>query len=267
MTNQSGETCYAYWKIIYEGISENFVRDNYKLEIASIKTKSNSVYQRKASENLQEEAKHNFAKGKKINSFTYKRKKLSLVVHDTPLIQKKEKEENVFYVPLAFYIQTKYPCSEPAELLLESLVRLMYSSPSFYKTETNNSIFKYGNVLLYILFLTHLVLPPPMSQLSICFPENEVVFAEGKLTELPYENDTSVSQLFCLLNSDIVILIWTALLLDARTIILVDDPNIIFHIIKGIQQLLFPFCWVFSAGITLSIKPLTNITPYFYGNL
>ena len=55
------------------------------------------------------------------------------------------------------------------------------------------------------------------------------------------------------------------MLLDIRVIILAQDINSCFFIIKGLNQLMFPMKWQYSKGVASSLSLLYQPQPYFYG--
>eukprot|EP01022_Parablepharisma_sp_SALTPOND_P014794 TRINITY_DN2054_c0_g1_i1.p1 TRINITY_DN2054_c0_g1~~TRINITY_DN2054_c0_g1_i1.p1 ORF type:complete len:1010 (-),score=84.61 TRINITY_DN2054_c0_g1_i1:4599-7628(-) len=170
-----------------------------------------------------------------------------------------------YYVPLALCIKTKTSDHEFAEQLLLALINLLYTDPNAYRIDLQNLIYSYSEFLSHTMLLTHITSPPPLTQYTLALGTTEVAYTEGSLAELPCENDISVAHLFSLLDSDCVIALWTALLLDIRIIVYTPNINECFFIIKALNQLMFPFKWHHSKGIAPSLSLLFQPPPYCYG--
>ena len=68
-----------------------------------------------------------------------------------------------------------------------------------------------------------------------------------------------------MVESDYIVLLWTALLLDKRVIVYTADANFFFYVAKALTLLLFPLTWPFSKGIAPNLELLATPTPYFFG--
>lgn len=180
-----------------------------------------------------------------------------------PLV--KQFVHHTVFVPLAVCIKTKNQYHGPAEQLLSSLIQLLYTEVDTYKTQVQNCIYRYAEFVSHTILLTHIVSPPPMTQYVIEIGGNKVVYTEGMIGDFPCESDVSVAQLFSIVNPIEVISIWTAMLLDIRVLVYTTNVNYFFFIIKGINQLMFPFCWHHSKGIIPSLLLLCQPPPYCYG--
>jgi len=172
-----------------------------------------------------------------------------------------------YYVPLALCIKTKCPANDFTEQLLLNLINLLYTDPNTYRTDTQNLIYSYSELLSHIMQLSHITCPPPLTQYSISLGQSEISYAEGPISELPTDSDISVAQLFSQVDCDLVITLWTAFLLDIRVIIYTNSINEYFFIMKGLDQLMFPLRWHNSKGIAPMASLLLQPPACCYGLL
>jgi len=203
-------------------------------------------------------------RGSQQSKLNMKARELSNTQEEYKYADKQIKHKK-YYVPLAICIKTKHSSHTSAEQLLLALVQLLYTEPNLYNNDLHNLIYSYSEFLSHITMLTHIISPPPLTQYKITIGTTDVMYAEGTLTELPSENDISVAQLFSLLRPDCIITMWITLLLDNRVVLYISDINDYFFIIKGLNQLMFPFKWHFSKGILPDVSLLFQPVPYIYG--
>ena len=349
ITNSMGETIYAYWKIVYEEITEEFLYGTYDIKNVQLTKKGRqsrkvsidsdkseefavdsspkilkhsgelelpSTSQRKWSKQSGENNEKNEASTRKpasglaltSMSFTpasvnaglsnfvdqlgqklprkYSKKTLCLDEMDiagsvfkkaTQKARKKshnyshkEGKESILlkhsmFVPIAVCIKTANPYSEQAEQVLDSLIALLYNNEGSYMTELHNSIYSFAEFCSHILSLTQITSPPPFTELVIPLINREVTYYEGLIGNIPCEGDFSFAQLFSLVETDYIITLWTALLLEKDIIIYTSSANLYFFIVKPLTQLLFPLCWQFTKGIIPNLDLLSSPTPYCFG--
>jgi len=310
-TNHEGSTCYVYWKIIYEEITEEFLYENYDIKKAKINEPQSPMRNMSyvnpkpnidpfkgslSKQNPGESSYRNLhlapnpepgtSPTKKflheiscfdeldILSNTYlsrskrvrRRTESSQEVSETHSILLRS--SNV-YAPVAICIKTKIPLYEESVKLLEQLIGILYnkSQQNIYEKEEQRKIYAFAELSTYILLLTHLPIPPPISEFAIYFSETAICFRESPLNCLPCEGDPSVAQLFSLLSIDYIVDIWNAFILEYKIIIYTSKPVYFFYIAKAMEQLLFPFTWAFSKGVTPILGVLEHINPYFLGIL
>jgi hypothetical protein len=170
-----------------------------------------------------------------------------------------------YFVPVALCIKTKNPSYNSADQLLLALIDILYVNQNLYIHDTENLIYSYSEFVSHVLMLTHIISPPPITNYEIDVGLNDVYYTEGGLTEFISENDTIPMQLFSLLSIESVITMWTALLLDMRVILYVENTNDYFFLIKGLNQLMFPLRWEYSKGILPEPSLLLQPVPYVYG--
>ena len=172
-----------------------------------------------------------------------------------------------YYVPVALCIKTKSAAGNFYEALLNSLIELLYKGVNNYASSLHNVIYSYAEFISHIISLTHIINPPPATLYKIQIGLKKLTYLEGPISQLPYEDDTSVAQLFCILDSKSILEVLGALLLDLRVILCAKNINSCFFLIKGFNQLMFPLKWQYSKGVTLSNTLLYQPYPYFYGIL
>ena len=170
-------------------------------------------------------------------------------------------------VPIIVCIKTYNFYTEQAAELLECIISILKSKQKHYMVDLYNIIYSYAEFCSYILSLCQLRNPPPFSELIIPIANKSIKYYEGLLCDFPCEDDESISQLFSLLPTNIIISIWTALLIEKRIVIYTSNPNIYFYATKAIIDLLFPLEWLFSKGIISNAVFLTTPIPYCYGML
>ncbi len=172
-----------------------------------------------------------------------------------------------YFVPLAVCVKTKNQNHESAEQLLTALLSLLSTESNNYKLNIQNLIYSYSEFVSHAMLLTHMISPPPMTQYSLWVGPNEVQFSEGLIGELPGEGDTSVAQLFSIVDADFIIPLWTAMLLDIRVIVYTSDVNEYFFVVKALSQLMFPFKWHHSKGVIPLLYFLLQPPPYCFGKV
>lgn len=172
------------------------------------------------------------------------------------------------YVPLAVAIKTQCMSYEPAEELLNALINLLFSNDPQVSNASHRTMYTFAKVAVYIILLTHIIMPPPMSELTISFGSHQgVTFTEGLIGQMPCENDPAVAQALSMVSVDKLIALWCAKLLDIRVIVYTSDADAFFFLCKAVEQLMFPFPWLFSTGVVPNLDLLTNPTPFFYCNV
>eukprot|EP00826_Nyctotherus_ovalis_P042084 TRINITY_DN4295_c0_g1_i27.p1 TRINITY_DN4295_c0_g1~~TRINITY_DN4295_c0_g1_i27.p1 ORF type:complete len:874 (-),score=224.88 TRINITY_DN4295_c0_g1_i27:422-3043(-) len=169
-----------------------------------------------------------------------------------------------YYVPIAVCIETSFEFFEEMENLLVSLIKPLRNREIMYQLRKNNRVYKFAEFAYYIALLTHLNRPPPFSKLTIDFHGSSVVLHEDELNDFPVLDEPSVVQLYSYLGLDNILDLWTTFLTEEPTIVHTDDPEVIFYIVKGIEQLIFPLTWTFSKGITCNVDSLRCPQPFFY---
>lgn len=174
-------------------------------------------------------------------------------------------ENDSYYAPLAICLKTKNLTNNAYEKLLIALLKILCTESSIYSSDLQNLMYSYSEFLSHIIFLTHMVGPPPGTSYMLQLGLSEVPFTEDPLSRLPCENDSCVAQLFSILTDDHILILFRYLLLDVRVILYTKEPNSCYFIIKGLNQLMFPFSWQFSKGIAPNLSLLTQPHPYFYG--
>jgi len=169
-----------------------------------------------------------------------------------------------YYVPIAVCIETSFGNYDEVENLLANFIKLLQSKGNVCQHNDHNRIYSFGKFAYHIALLTHLNTPPPYSRLIIDFHHSSAVLYEGKLNEFPFPGEPSIAQLYSHLGITNIIELWVTFLTQERTIVYTDNPEIIFYIIKGIEQLLFPLSWPFPKGIAFDLKILRHPQPYFF---
>ena len=349
LTNNMGETIYAYWKVMYEEISEEFLYDSYQIQNVKLEQKGQSRKVSMESERsfggevrvgrgschikptkgggstttahewIKNDAglgmiansgtnqinEDNAGRAKKVAvSFTpmsllanakdagmlsrkksgkfcfdemdlvgtaYKRttrragKKGSL--HDDEGIPTVRPLKHSVFVPIAVCIKTANPYSDQAETLLDSIIATLYRNERNYVNELHNTIYSFSEFCSHVLTLTHVTTPPPFTELIVPVCDKEIVYYEGLISNLPCEGDMSVAQLFSLVYTDYIIMLWAALLLEKDVIIYTSNPNLYFYIVKTLIHLMFPLQWQFAKGIIPNLDLLSSPTPYCFGIL
>lgn len=172
-----------------------------------------------------------------------------------------------YYAPVVLCMKTKSSAGNFYESLLKALTEQLRSDSSRYTASLRNVAYSYSEFVSLIISLTHIVNPPPATLYTLEVGNTKLTYVEGPVSQLSYEDDTSVAQLFCVLDSKSVIAVFGALLLDLRVILCAQDVNSCFFLIKGLNQLMFPLKWQYSKGVTLSPVLLYQPYPYFYGIL
>lgn len=299
ITNLKGETIYAYWKIIYEELTEEFLYDTY--ELRNVKLLQGEVKKTPMAitsftpmvsnplltqfnvnaEIFQEQpVKQAGSQWRKIYCFdemdiadTSFRKTMMKAKKKSGVGDSSEKS-NIFaevkrslFAPVAVCIKTKNMYNEQAESLLEALISVLYRNEGSYINDLHNMIYSFAEFSSHIMALTKIICPPPLSELSISLGDKNISYYEGLIGGFPGEMDCAVAQLFSLVKVDFVILLWTAILLEQRIIIYTPDANMYFFIVKALSQLIFPFTWAFSKGIAPNLDLLTTPFPFCFGKL
>jgi len=116
----------------------------------------------------------------------------------------------------------------------------------------------------YVLTLTYTILSP-LSKLIIPIPSeaNYVTFPENFLNGFPCDGDISIYYLFSLMPIDVIVKLWSCLLLDFTIVIYTSDPNIYFYIAKALMELLFPLDYQYRIGLIYDLKVLKEVSPCF----
>ncbi len=330
LTNELGDTLYAYWKIVYEELTEEFLYKDYDIKNVKlalkgrsskdISAKSNGVSESESVTSKMRNTKKGIIGGTRqprarlaassknlpwaglshaqpppastptraqhgqqpsfdemdLTSTALRRvtRRLSRnrvvppTSDDTARTRPSGgKETRRFFVPVAICVKTKHQATEQAERVLEALIGRLHYNSGGYISDIHNRIYSFAEFAFHILQLTQLTSPPPLTQLSISLQDTEISYYEPGVGELPCDTDTLVAQLFTILDSDAVITLWTALILDVRIVVYTSDANLFFFLAKPLTQLMFPFSWAFLKGITPSIELLSTPTPYFFGTL
>ena len=291
MTNKSGITFYIYRMILYEEITKEFLIHNQPF------IKEEAEKNDDDDNNIKEEVKKKLAEDqvriKRLNkSFNYShtnipKRRFSEPLKNILVSEYKDSSDNAntaifnepnennlkqlieettkYYVPIAICIKTKNLINNSYEKLLIALARILCTEVNKYSCELHNQIYTYSEFFSHIIFLTHMISPPPATNYILQLGLTEVIFSEGPISTLPCEGDACVAQLFSILNDDFILTIFKALLLDLRVILCSKEVNSCFFIIKALTQLMFPFRWQFSKGIAPHLSLLTQPHPYFYG--
>lgn len=170
-----------------------------------------------------------------------------------------------YFVPVALCVKTKNSSYSSADKLLLALIYLLYTNQNLYRNDIQNLIYSYSEFMSEVMLLTHIISPPPMTEYEVDVGVAKVDYAEGSLTEFRVQDDSTQMQLFALLSVECVVTMWTALLLDMRVILYVENTNDYFFAIKGLSQLMFPLRWQYSKGIAPEPSLLLQPVPYVYG--
>jgi len=298
--NPKGESSYVYCKVIYEPITEGLLYEDYEIRNVDLQEKdcSRKISANSASilrydlqninKNFQclpgtEKDKDERKVKKEAVSFrsilrSASEKSMTFSYNDMDPLESKRPVRNyprhindlstqIYYVPIAVCIETRIPYVDQASNLLNALISVIFKNDKNYMNDIQNLIFSYAEFCSHLLTLTHITVPPPLTNLSIPIANTEIFLQESWISEFPSKGDISIGHLFFFMSIDHVIMIWSLFLLEKNIIFHVSEPNVFFHVTKAFTELMFPLTWVFPKGLVSNPELLNVPTPYCFGVL
>jgi hypothetical protein len=167
-------------------------------------------------------------------------------------------ECNYIYAPVIVSIATTNPHIHQVNELSDFLISLL-------KEGMNNSSVEWLKTFrAHVLTLTYTILPP-LSQLLIptSTEHKNIVLSQGLFNTFPCDGDISIYYLFLLMPIDIIVKLWSYLLLDFTIVIYTSDPNIYFYVAKAFMELLFPLDYQCRIGLIDDLRVLKEESSCF----
>jgi len=267
--NSRGETMYAYWKILYEKISEESLYNDYNLKNLNLEEKGrtkDSIDQNRSGVSN----KRRLTVCCQVEEED-KSERLMPCFDDMDIFSSKYRRLNKkgssfsecnFYVPIAICIKTYNPHIEQADNILESVVSFLFSKGI---KSIQHLVFSYAIFSSAILKLSTIITPPPFTKVIVQLFNRQLTYSQGSIATPNFDGDLSIINLFLLLKIKQVIILWTALLLEKKVVIYTRQSNTYFYITKALTHLIFPLEWQHAKGIISQLELLATPIPYCFG--
>ena len=99
----------------------------------------------------------------------------------------------------------------------------------------------YADLITHIAFLRTIPAPVFNSEVNILFMEEVFHFKENKFNQLPHKNKECIDKLIDCLDFNTILMCIKALLFDRTLIVFSQEISLLFNIVEGLKQLMFPF--------------------------
>ena len=108
-------------------------------------------------------------------------------------------------------------------------------------------IMAFSELVANIAYLRTIPAPVFNSEINLSFMGTLINIRENSFTELPHKNSNSIKMLFDLFDFASIIKCVKALVFDYSMVVFADieSQSLLFQVIEGIKQLMFPFTFDF----------------------
>jgi hypothetical protein len=138
--------------------------------------------------------------------------------------------QRYYWVPVALVIQTKVEFHDAFKLILKAI----YES---FKIDT----IAFAEVIAHIALLRTIPAPVFNSEVNLLFFDTFINIKENSFNELPHKNQNSIKILIEVLDFRTILKCIRGLLFDYTLIVMSQETSLLFQVIEGLKQLMFPF--------------------------
>jgi hypothetical protein len=146
------------------------------------------------------------------------------------IIDIEEQLHRFYYVPVAFVIQTKVEFHDAFKLILKALFESL-----------KIDIMAYAEMIAHLAFLRTIPAPVFNSEINLLFMDTFINIKENSFNELPHKNQNSIKILIEVLDFRTILKCIKGLLFDYTLIVFSQENSLLFQVVEGLKQLMFPF--------------------------
>ena len=99
----------------------------------------------------------------------------------------------------------------------------------------------FAEMISHIAYLRTIPAPTFNSQITIKFMDNYINLRENRFNMLPHKNNDAIRVLIDCLDFRTILLCWKALIFEKTLVVLSYETSLLFNIVEGLKQLIFPF--------------------------
>ena len=162
------------------------------------------------------------------------------------------------YAPVAFVIQSKCEFHDAFKIILQRIYESLQSPKQYpssiaaaFRQQTARKdahiipgisrCMAFAEVITHMAFLRTIPAPVFNSQVNISFMDRLLCIKENSFNEIPHKSVDAIKILVDCLDFSSILTCLKALLFDKTLIIFSMETSLLFNVVEGLKQLMFPF--------------------------
>lgn len=191
--------------------------------------------------------------------YTYTTETRAPFDYEEAMKQRREIREQLrthYYAQIAFVIQSKVEFHDAFKLILTRIYESIKQPKTlannlvenWYKSEEEQRVIPqphfcmaFAEIIAHIAYLRTIPAPVFNSQINLLFMDLKINLKENHFTEIPHKSIHPIKVLADCLDFQSILTCLKALLFDKTLIVFSIETSLLFNVIEGLKQLMFPF--------------------------